>query len=92
MTRPLPIYASGYLFSKTFFSAWVVISIIWVWGTMFIVGFFPIIDGRAQILQVWRGLRDGSKGGQALQPTAEVSTGATTPVAENASREEKYLE
>ncbi|KAL2163119.1 hypothetical protein VTH06DRAFT_6955 [Thermothelomyces fergusii] len=55
---PLPIYASKYVFSKNFFSAWVVVSIIWVWGTMFVVGFYPIIDGRKQILQVWRGRRN----------------------------------
>ncbi|KAL2197610.1 Sodium:solute symporter family-domain-containing protein [Corynascus similis CBS 632.67] len=75
---PLPIYASGYIFSKTFFSAWVVVSIIWVWGTMFVVGFYPIIDGREQILQVWRGLVGRSKSRES--PTIQASTGTTTPV------------
>ncbi|KAK0389970.1 hypothetical protein NLU13_3543 [Sarocladium strictum] len=56
---PLPMYASGYVFGKGFFGAWVVVSIIWVWLTMFIAGFYPIIDGRKQILQsgveTWNG-------------------------------------
>ncbi|KAH8646153.1 Sodium:solute symporter family-domain-containing protein [Xylariales sp. PMI_506] len=53
---PLPMYGSGYIFGSGFFSAWVVISIIWVWGTMFVAGFLPIIDGWGQISAVWRGL------------------------------------
>lgn len=81
LIRPLPIYASKYVFSKSFFSAWVVVSIIWVWGTMFIVGFYPIIDGRKQILQVWRGLVGGSHLNGKGSPTIQASTGVTTPVA-----------
>ncbi|KAL7823705.1 Sodium:solute symporter family domain-containing protein [Trichoderma gracile] len=54
---PLPMYASHYVFSKGFFVAWIVVAIIWVWCTMLIAGFYPIIDGRKQILLVFRGLR-----------------------------------
>lgn len=50
------MYGSKYIFSYKFFAAWIVISIIWVWGTMFVAGFFPIIDGWQQILLVFRGL------------------------------------
>ncbi len=89
--RPLPIYASGYIFSKNFFSAWVTISIVWIWGTMLVVGFFPIIDGRKQIMQVWTGLRGGLKGGQTAVEETKASTGTTTPVESgNASSEEKF--
>lgn len=49
------MYAAKYVFSKSFFVAWVVVSIIWVWGTMIVVGFFPIIDGWKQINLVIRG-------------------------------------
>lgn len=49
------MYASEYVFSRKFFIAWVVVSIIWVWGTMLVAGFFPIIDGWRQILLVVRG-------------------------------------
>lgn len=50
------MYASEYIFSSKFFIVWVVVSIIWVWGTMLIAGFFPIIDGWKQILLVVRGI------------------------------------
>ncbi|KAK7699380.1 hypothetical protein SLS64_011676 [Diaporthe eres] len=56
---PLPMYAAKYIFSRQFFAAWVVISIIWVWGTMLVAGFFPIIDGRKQISLVFKGFRSG---------------------------------
>lgn len=50
------MYASEYIFSSKFFIAWVVVSILWVWGTMLIAGFFPIIDGWKQIMLVVRGI------------------------------------
>ncbi len=86
------MYGSGYIFSRAFFTAWIVISIIWVWGTMLVAGFYPIIDGREQIIQVWRGLRGGlNKGGEAAV-TAKTSTRTTTPVESgNASSEEKSV-
>lgn len=50
------MYASHYIFSSKFFVAWVVVSIIWVWGTMIVAGFFPLIDGWGQIMLVLRGI------------------------------------
>ncbi len=50
------MYAAKYVFTKPFFAAWIVVAIIWVWGTMLVAGFFPIIDGRRQLTQVWRAL------------------------------------
>lgn len=56
---PLPMYASKYIFSKTFFTAWVVIAIIWVWGTLLVAGFYPILDGRQQLAAIWTAVREG---------------------------------
>ncbi|KAL5452691.1 hypothetical protein PMIN06_005875 [Paraphaeosphaeria minitans] len=56
---PLPMYASKYVFGKGFFAAWLIIAIIWLWGTLFIVGFYPLIDGRQQIWAVWQAVREG---------------------------------
>ncbi|KFY43311.1 hypothetical protein V495_04016 [Pseudogymnoascus sp. VKM F-4514 (FW-929)] len=62
---PLPMYASKYIFSKSFFTAWVVVAIIWVWGTLLVAGFYPIFDGRQQLRIIWSAVRDGRlrKGG-----------------------------
>ncbi|KAJ6126603.1 hypothetical protein N7523_002215 [Penicillium sp. IBT 18751x] len=54
---PLPMYGSGYVFGKKFYIAWVVVGIIWLWGTMLIAIFYPILDGGMQQMQeVYRGL------------------------------------
>ncbi|PVH75681.1 hypothetical protein DL98DRAFT_498023 [Cadophora sp. DSE1049] len=58
---PLPMYAAKYTFSKNFYSVWLVISIIWLWGTLFVAGFYPIIDGRKQILSIIRALWKGNR-------------------------------
>ncbi|KAF4219153.1 hypothetical protein CNMCM6457_003243 [Aspergillus fumigatiaffinis] len=54
---PLPMYGAKYVFSKTFFVAWVVVAIIWLWGTMLVAIVYPIVDGGVQqMAQVYRGL------------------------------------
>lgn len=51
------MYGSHYVFGKTFFVAWVVVSIIWAWITMIIAGFYPLVDGREAIKNVFLSLR-----------------------------------
>ncbi|KAM0553332.1 hypothetical protein ACHAPJ_007345 [Fusarium lateritium] len=53
---PLPMYAAKYIFSKEFFTAWPVVSLIWLWWTLLAVGFYPIWDGRHQIATVARNI------------------------------------
>ncbi|KAF4998579.1 hypothetical protein FDECE_11748 [Fusarium decemcellulare] len=53
---PLPMYAAKYIFSREFFTAWTVGSLIWLWWTLLAVGFYPIWDGRHQIAAVGRSI------------------------------------
>ncbi|KAK7224957.1 hypothetical protein V2G26_012960 [Clonostachys chloroleuca] len=53
---PLPIYAANYIFSKTFFTAWVVVSIIWLWASSITVSVWPLWSGREQLIGVYRAL------------------------------------
>ncbi|KAH7137929.1 Sodium:solute symporter family-domain-containing protein [Dendryphion nanum] len=78
---PLPMYASKYIFGKGFFAAWLVISIIWLWGTLFVVGFYPVIDGRQQILEVWRAVRQGGhrKNKRVAGTDEDSGSGEVTP-------------
>ncbi|KAL1857317.1 hypothetical protein Plec18170_003436 [Paecilomyces lecythidis] len=58
---PLPMYGSHYVFEKKFFAAWVIVAIIWLWLTMLMATFYPLIDGGIQqIGQIIRGLRQGA--------------------------------
>ncbi|KAK2802361.1 hypothetical protein FQN50_007358 [Emmonsiellopsis sp. PD_5] len=56
---PLPMYAAKYIFGKSFFIAWLLVAIIWLWGTMLISIFYPLIDGGIQqSMEVYSYLRN----------------------------------
>lgn len=44
---PMPMYGSSYVFSKKFFTGWVVVGILWLFCSSFAVGIFPIWESRA---------------------------------------------
>lgn len=67
------MYASGYVFSRSFFVAWIVVAVIWVWGTMLVAGFYPIIDGANQLKQVYLGLKHGRDGARRETETVETN-------------------
>ncbi|PSR80146.1 urea transporter [Coniella lustricola] len=46
---PMPMYGSGYIFSKPFFTGWVVVGIIWIFCSLCGVGLFPVWEGRATL-------------------------------------------
>ena len=73
---PLPMYAAKYIFEKGFYVAWLIVAIIWVWGTMLITGFYPIIDGRKQIWEVYKLLKKGSRSHPTIEATRENSSSA----------------
>ncbi|KAF2030541.1 urea active transporter [Setomelanomma holmii] len=43
---PMPMYGSGYVFSKKFFTGWVVVGILWMFCSAFCVGLYPLWEGR----------------------------------------------
>ncbi len=47
---PMPMYGSGYIFSKPFFPGWVTIGIIWIFCSFFAVGLFPVFEGRRTLV------------------------------------------
>lgn len=53
---PMPMYGSGYVFSKPFFTGWVTVGIIWIFGSSGAVGIFPLWEGRHSIVRVTRGI------------------------------------
>lgn len=60
---PMPMFFSHYVFSKGFFTAWVVISFVWVFVSSAISCFLPIWETRA----FWGGLWGRIRGGKAVQ-------------------------
>jgi hypothetical protein len=43
---PMPMYGSGYVFSKKFFTGWVSVGILWMFCAVFAVGLYPLWEGR----------------------------------------------
>lgn len=57
---PLPLYRD-YIFTKSFFSGWTTVAIIWQFGAFGAVVIFPLYDGRHAIATATRGLIRSSK-------------------------------
>lgn len=43
---PMPMYGSGYVFSKRFFTGWVSVGILWLFCSSFCVAVYPVWEGR----------------------------------------------
>jgi Na+/proline symporter len=54
---PIPLYCSGYVFSKSFFTGWVVVGIVWLFFSFFCVGLFPLWQGRESLIRTLRAIR-----------------------------------
>lgn len=77
-----------------FYIAWVIVAIIWLWLTMLMATFYPLLDGGIQqTLQVYRGLvalrqqstshESRDRQSQQQQQEKEVKVGAETPSSES---------
>ena len=63
---PMPLYGTGYIFSLSFFSGWVVVGIIWLMCSTMAVGVYPLWEGRDSLARNFGGMwRDVTgKGGR----------------------------
>ncbi|CCG22383.1 major urea transporter [Candida orthopsilosis Co 90-125] len=53
---PMPLYGSKYIFSRKFFTGWVVVFFIWIWYTVFQVIVYPVWEGRHSLYHTARGI------------------------------------
>ena len=51
---PWPMYGSSYIFSKAFFTGWIVFGIVWLFMSLIIVGVYPFIENYRTIKNVCR--------------------------------------
>ncbi|QKX53391.1 uncharacterized protein TRUGW13939_00470 [Talaromyces rugulosus] len=85
---PMPMYGSGYVFSKKFFTGWVVVGILWLFCTAFGVVLFPLYEGRASIVRVVRMMAlDAMVKGRKKHLAQEPDTSVTASPAQAASVE-----
>lgn len=53
---PMPLYGTGYIFSKPFFTGWVTVGIMWLFGSTACVGIFPLWQGRRTTMHTVRSM------------------------------------
>jgi hypothetical protein len=53
---PMPMYGTSYVFSKPFFTGWVVVGILWLFCSSIAVGLFPLWEGRQSLVRVFKGM------------------------------------
>jgi len=53
---PMPMYGSGYIFSKKFFTGWVVVGILWMFCSAFCVGIYPLWEGRKTSVRTFKAI------------------------------------
>ncbi|CAM0141407.1 unnamed protein product [Umbelopsis sp. WA50703] len=87
---PLPMFGSQYVFSREFFTGWVVVSIIWVFCSTCAVAIYPVIESRASIATVFRGIfNDLSNLGRSKNSSESTSIASSGDQAEVILAEKK---
>ncbi|KAI9903636.1 hypothetical protein N3K66_000165 [Trichothecium roseum] len=80
---PMPMYATGYIFSKKFFTGWVVVGIIWIFLSFGAVGVYPLWESRATLARVTKAMFLGKKPSPVMvvaeQEIKGQPSGTTTP-------------
>ncbi|KAM4065292.1 sodium:solute symporter family protein [Hirsutella rhossiliensis] len=79
---PMPLYGSGYIFSKKFFTGWVSVGIIWIFCSFVTIGLYPAWESRATLARVVRHMVTGKAPAEPSPElaSAEDLSGTATPV------------
>lgn len=85
---PIPMYGTGYVFSKGFFTGWMVVVFLWAFFAASVITIFPIWEGRKSIALLF-GYLFTSKRGSAQSP--EVLTGVAATERENKAEGSKEM-
>lgn len=70
---PMPLFGSGYIFSREFFTGWTVVGIIWLFCSSGVVVFLPLWQSRSTIAKTARGIVADLSGGRGRRGKAETS-------------------
>ena len=86
---PMPLYGTGYVFSKKFFTGWVVVGILWMFCSVFCVGLYPLWEGRKTSFRTFKAIiRDLSGKGRA-RPSVMEGEGTDSPPTESVDEKTK---
>lgn len=78
----MPLYGSGYIFSKKFFTGWVVVGIIWIFCSTIAVVIYPAWESRQSVAKVIRHILSGKTQKENVDGDAVIvaeGSGTVTP-------------
>jgi hypothetical protein len=75
---PIPLYISGYVFNKPFFTGWVVAGLIWLFFSLGCVGIFPLWESRNCLMRILKASCSTSAQPGRLQTWEEIQNDRTT--------------
>jgi SSS family transporter len=86
---PIPMYASGYVFSRDFFTGWVILGLVWTIIAACVVTFYPIIESRKGIMTIIKGMITDLSGKKNIyeKPTLKETSSHVTMVAVQSDKE-----
>jgi len=90
---PMPLYGTGYIFSKKFFTGWVTVGIIWIFCSFIGVGLFPIWESRDTLARTTKALfcdlvgREKTQTIQAQPVEGQKISGDVTPTEKSPAKE-----
>lgn len=76
---PFTLFGTGYVFSRSFFTGWVVVSFIWVWVSMVICVIYPVVESRSALKELSSGVWGDIKsllGGKKARAASDEMTGS----------------
>jgi len=81
---PMPLFGTGYVFNKSFFTGWVVVGIIWLFFSTAVVVFLPLWQSRRTISHTFKSVvaditGKGTKRGRPEVMQGEAVSGDVTP-------------
>lgn len=76
---PMPMYGSGYIFSKKFFTGWVVVGIMWMFFSVLCVGLYPLWEGRKTSARTFTSIIRDLSGKGRPKPIVHEGEGTDTP-------------
>ncbi|KAH7158093.1 Sodium:solute symporter family-domain-containing protein [Dactylonectria estremocensis] len=79
---PMPMFGSRYIFSKSFFTGWVSVGMIWIFLSFFAVGIYPLWESRTTIARVCTLMVKGKRPNAIMQGEPAMTdepSGSVTP-------------
>lgn len=70
---PIPMYASSYIFSRSFFTGWAVVLFLWAFAAALVITLLPIVEGRHAMVALFQHIMGKSRPVRSL-PVSEAGS------------------